>query len=332
MSTYPLSTTHPSSPHYNALPIIPNVPLANKTWFRTGGLARFYAEPTTSAEFKQALEFAHYQELDIFILGEGANTLIADTGFDGLVIHPKLQTISHHTHDNDQVLVHAQAGVLFSTLIQYCLDHHSIGLEEFSGIPGSIGGSVFINIHYFEFLLSQFLVSAHIIHRHTGIISVVDVQWFNFGYNYSRLHQGDYYLLQATFKLKKGDTRSTAYAQGRHDEIIRHRSRRYPTAYTCGSFFRNFYDHEVTLEINNKKMVYIAYYLDKLGAKGYLSVGDAIVSHQHANMIVNRGKATSDDIIMLARLLQELVYTNYGSLPQPECRLVGFQSYPLIPV
>ena len=92
---------------------------------------------------------------------------------------------------------------------------------------------------------------------------------------------------------------------------------------TCGSFFRNFSPDEVVH--TEKKLIYVAYYLDKVGIKGELSVGDAIVSHQHANMIVNRGKATSTDIITLAQLMQKMVFDRFGIKPQPECQLVGFK-------
>jgi UDP-N-acetylmuramate dehydrogenase len=77
-------------------------------------------------------------------------------------------------------------------------------------------------------------------------------------------------------------------------------------------------------------MIFVAYYLDKLGIKGQLNMGGAIVSYQHANMIVNQGTATSSDIINLARTMQEMVHKGYGIIPQPECRLIGFKEYPLL--
>src|SRR5260221_9873456 len=214
-------------------------------------------------------------------------------------------------------------------LIDYCLDNNLIGLEEFSGIPGTVGGSVYINLHYFNFLLANFLVSAEVINKKTGELQTVDAQWFNFGYNDSQLHKKDYFLVNATFKLKQATAEQTAFAQGRKTEIIRHRAHRYPQVRTCGSFFRNFLPHEVTLEIDNKKIIFVAYYLDKIGVKGTLRHGNALVSHQHANMIINAGNATSNDIIALAQEMQSLVQEKFGILPQPECQLIGFKTYPL---
>jgi UDP-N-acetylmuramate dehydrogenase len=307
-----------------------NVPLRDKNWFKTGGNARYFCQPSTSEQFQEAVHFARDNQLPIFILGEGANILVSDDGFDGLVIQPQLKAITPKSYSASHTLVEAAAGVSFQTLIDWCLDNHITGLEEFSGIPGSVGGSVYINIHYFEFLLSHFLVSATLIHKSMGTIISVTADWFNFGYNKSTLQNQEYYLLTATFKLKNATNLEAAYAKGRRDEIIRHRKQRYPNSHTCGSFFRNFLDHEVTLMSAGKKLIYVAYYLDKIGVKGQLSVGDAIVSYQHANMLVNRGNATTQDIIQLARTMQNLVKEQFGIIPQTECILVGFKENPLL--
>lgn len=308
-----------------------HVSLNDKTWFQVGGPARWFCEPKTAAEFKQAVVWAHDNKIPLFVLGSGANILVSDAGFSGLVIRPQNHDIIVvQVPRSDQALVTAGAGVTIDDLISYCLANNLLGLEEFSGIPGTVGGSVFINIHYFSFLLSQFLVSAHVIDLATGNILEVDNNWFHFGYDYSTLHKHEQVLLDATFRVKKGTPLETAFAQGRQTEIIRHRRQRYPYQNTCGSFFRNFHEDKVTIVSNGKKMIFIAYYLDKLGIKGVLSVGDAIVSHQHANMIVNRGNATAQDIVDLARTMQKMVKDTYGIVPQAECQFVGFDKNPLL--
>lgn len=323
-------TPHITSLNLQSLFIQTNIPLADKNWFGTGGFAKFYCEPTTSQQFQEAIIYATTHNLDIFILGQGANILISDEGFDGLVIRPSLTNIDIISLNNTSALVKAGAGITMPNLIDFCLNNNLIGLEEFSGIPGTVGGSVYINLHYFEFLLAHFLVSAEIIHKKNGSLETVDAQWFNFGYNDSQLHKKDYFLASATFTLKTATNKETAFAQGRKTEIIRHRAHRYPQLRTCGSFFRNFFNHEVTLEIENKKIIFVAYYLDKIGVKGSLRSGGAIVSRQHANMIVNIDNATSADIITLALEMQKLVVNQFNILPQPECQLIGFKNYPLL--
>ena len=324
------TTPIPQPPQLNPLIITTNEPLANKNWFGTGGPARFYCEPTSACQFQEAILYANTNNLDIFILGQGANILISDEGFDGLVIRPMLTTIAILSQDESAVLVKADAGVTMPNLIDYCLNNNIVGLEEFSGIPGTVGGSVYINLHYFEYLLAHFLVTAEIIHKKNGALATVDAQWFEFGYNDSALHKKDYFLVNATFKLKQANNEETAFAQGRKTEIIRHRAHRYPQVRTCGSFFRNFFPHEVMLEVDNKKIIFVAYYLDKVGIKGALRSGNAIVSPQHANMIVNLGNATSTDIITLAREMQKLVQEKFDILPEAECQLIGFKENPLM--
>jgi UDP-N-acetylmuramate dehydrogenase len=307
-----------------------NIPLHDKNWFATGGPARYFAEPKTANEFAQALSFARENNLSIFVLGQGANILISDEGYNGLVIRPQLNDAAVVYTNNDEVHITVGAGMSMHDLIEWCLDHHLIGMEEFSGIPGTIGGSVYINLHYYEFLLSHFFIQGSVIEKATGKIITVSHDWFHFGYNQSTLHDETYYLVSATLKVKKVSDLQTAFARGRRVEIIRHREKRYPAKNTCGSFFRNFHDTEVTLMSGNKKLIWVAYYLDKIGVKGALKIGDAIVSHQHANMLVNLGKATSTDIILLAKEMQQLVKNQFGIVPQPECRLIGFEKYPLL--
>lgn len=299
-----------------------NISLADKNYFRTGGLARYFAQPATAEQFAQAINFAHKENLEIFVLGSGANVLISDDGFDGLVIMPQLHEIVIHPSDTTTVLVQVGAGVTIERLIEFCLQHQIIGLEEFSGIPSTIGGAVYINLHYYEFSFEQFLVSAQLICKTTGTIISVNKDWFDFGYDHSSLQKKEYFVLDVILKLTRTDAITTAFAQGRSVEIIRHRRKRYPYKNTCGSFFRNFHPHEVAC--TDKKLIYVAYYLDQLGFKGHATVGGAIVSHQHANMIVNYNQATSADIVNLARMMQDKVYQAYSIVPQVECQLVGF--------
>jgi len=324
------SVLHAQEPAFALKLIEPSVSLADKNWFKTGGFAEYFAEPRTAEEFQILLHTAKTQALAVTLIGEGANMLVSDEGIKGLVVRPHLKTITLTEFDNEHTLVTAGSGVSFGELIAWCLERGLSGLEEFSGIPGSVGGAVFINIHYFEFLLGHYIVGGQVIEKETGKLLTVDHHWFQFGYNTTRLHDGNHYLISATFKLKKVDEKTAAYAQGRSQEMIRHRAKRYPTSHTCGSFFRNFTEQEVAH--TSKQLRFVAYYLDKLGLKGELSVGGAQISHQHANMIVNRGTATTNDIISLARTMQKLVYEEFGIVPQPECRLMGFTQYPLLSI
>jgi len=309
-----------------------NVSLAGLNWFQTGGAARMFCEPKSIKDYIAAIQSTEDDHEQFFILGEGANILISDDGFNGLVLHPRntdIQIVSEES-SGSSVIVRAGAGVSVQDLIDFGLDRNLTGLEVFSGIPGTVGGAVYINLHYFEALLSEYLVRGRVLHRESHELSWVDNEWFQFGYDQSRLHQKDYLLVEAEFSMNRVSDLKSAYARGRRDEIIRHRNRRYPQSHTCGSFFRNFTPDEVTLEINGRPMIYVAYYLDKLGVKGELQSGGAQVSTKHANMLVTDDSATSRDVIDLARTMQRMVFEDFGVVPQPECQLIGFDEYPLL--
>lgn len=291
-------------------------------------MARFFCTPTTIQECYSVITYAQINNLSITILGSGANVLIADKGIDGLVLNPQFCDISIQEHTNHVALT-VGAGVSMDAIISFCLHHNLLGLEEFSGIPSSIGGAVYINLHYYQFLLEQFLTRATIMNLITGTTTIINNSWFNFGYNDSRLHNKEELLVNATFKLQRATSAQTAFAYGRRLEIIRHRAKRYPTMRTCGSFFRNLRPHETNHFINNKKIIYAAYYLDAVGVRrDQLSVGGAQVSSRHSNMIITRQGATSDNIIKLAQLMKQRVYEQFGVILQPECQLLGFLQNP----
>jgi len=303
----------------------PFVPLKDKTWFRTGGPARWFCEPTTDAEFSRAAAFAHDKGIPLVALGEGANVLVSDDGIAALVVRPRNTGIRIVPGGGrGRALVCAGAGASVADLIEFCLDRRLIGLEEFSGIPGSVGGAVFINIHYFDHLLAECVAHGRVMDVRTGSIACVAPSWFRFGYDQSRLREGTHLLVDATFSLRRGTAIEAAYAKGRRDEMIRQRHRRYPTERTCGSFFRNFLTSELRRARKPTTIASVAFYLDLLGIKGVLRVGGARVSPKHANMIENCGTATARDIARLARTMQTLVRRRFGLVPQPECQLLGF--------
>lgn len=306
-----------------------NVSLREKNWFKTGGIAKFYAEPRSEDEFRQALRYAQSEGLSVFTFGDGANLLVSDEGFDGLAIRPQIDSIEFSEQTDGSWVVNVGAGVLTDSLIQTCLNKGFFGLEDFSGIPGTIGGAVFINLHYFGSMISQSFIAGNVINRHTGTITRKTVDEFKFAYNESILLTGEEYLVSATFAIHKASAFEIHYHQGRRDEIIRHRRSRYPRDHTCGSFFRNFHTDELARGNGKATHPYIAFYLDKLGVKGTLRRGGAIVSRHHANMLVtDRDDATSTDIVELAREMQRLVFKEIGLLPKLECQLLGFAQHP----
>ena len=198
-----------------------NEPLRAHTWFETGGPATAWLEPATDEELADALYNACQERQAVCVLGDGANVLVSDDGFDGCVIHPANTCIGvTGTRGDSRVLVTAGAGALIDDLIEWSLQQGLTGLEQFSGIPGTVGGAVYINVHYFEALLADVMHSARITSADGNESNEVMADWFEFGYDTSRLHEGTHYVAAATFALEQADERTAAFARGRRHEIV----------------------------------------------------------------------------------------------------------------
>lgn len=308
-----------------------DVSLKKYNWFETGGSAKYLAQPQTIAAFLEVIRFAQSHALQVKILGKGANSLISDEGFNGvIIIMPKEKPYYEYICQSYGLLT-LSAGDSIENAIHFIFEEASLfGLEEFSGIPSSIGGALFINLHYFEFLISQFLEKATVYSIKEQKVEEVSPQWFCFGYDNSKLKEDkNYILLNATFKLFRGTPLQIAYAKGRSKEIIRHRESRYPYQRTCGCFFKNFSAEQVSANHEGKKIIAAGYYLEQVGVKGNLKIGNSYVSSKHANMITHNGKGESQEIITIARIMQEKVFQQFSLVLEPECELIGFTQYPL---
>ena len=294
-----------------------NVTLKPYTSFKIGGPARFFCEPSNSDEIIKAFSFAKENKIPVFVMGLGANILVSDNGFQGLVIRQKNETISVKGD-----LIVAQAGAKVENLINKSLADNLIGVEDFSGIPSSVGGALYINLHYFDAFIANFVRSALVLNKETLKVQEVDSSWFNFNYDSSRLKtEKDHVLLEAHFKLKKVDDNKKHEAIGKSNEIIRTRKYKYPSEPSVGSIFQN-------LDIEEQKQHglptrSVAYLIDVCGLKG-TRVGDALLSHRHANMIVNVGDARAEHVLELAQVIKDKVKERFGVDIRFEVQLVGF--------
>jgi UDP-N-acetylmuramate dehydrogenase len=294
-----------------------NVPLKPYVTFKIGGQARFFCEPSNYDEVIEAISFAKENKLPAFVLGLGANILVSDNGFNGLIIRQKNETI--FVKDN---IVTAQAGVAIENLINTALAENLIGVEDFSGIPSSVGGALYINLHYFDAFIANFVKSAKVLDRETLKVQEVDSSWFNFNYDSSRLKTDkDHVLLEAHFDLKKVDDYTKHEAIGKSKEIIRTRKYKYPSEPSVGSIFQNLNTEEQKQYGLPTRS--IAYLIDVCGLKG-TKVGDALLSHRHANMIINVGDAKAEHVIELAQIIKDKVKERFGVDLRFEVQLVGF--------
>ncbi len=188
--------------------ILENHRLANYTTLGIGGEARYFAAPNSCEELSEAIQYAHDNELRIFVLGGGSNTLIADDGFDGLVIHPSMKGIRWEEADSESgIIVHAEAGASFDDLVSEAVKRNLGGIESLSGIPGTAGGAAVQNIGAYGQELADTFVEAEAIDLETGEKIVLKKSDMAFGYRTTALKNADNtrIIVRISLRLKPFD-------------------------------------------------------------------------------------------------------------------------------
>ncbi|MCY4646942.1 MAG: UDP-N-acetylmuramate dehydrogenase [Gammaproteobacteria bacterium] len=289
-----------------------DVPLGPMTTFKIGGPAELFVRARTADELAAAIMAARELGIPHFLLGRGANILVGDGGFRGLVIRSEVGGIDFL----DDVRVRAGAGVdSFPDLIQATVHRGLGGLHHFVGIPSTIGGAMWQNLHFLAperdrtVFLEEVVDSAEIL-TEEGERRCVDLDYFRFGYDYSILHERDDIVLTATFRLEPTPARELRRVIR---ENLRWRDDRHPDLwlYPCaGSIFQKI------------EGIGAGRLIDECGLKGH-SQGSAQIFHRHANIIVNLGGATSAEVRALIDLSQETVARETGYELTPEIVFVG---------
>jgi UDP-N-acetylmuramate dehydrogenase len=291
-----------------------DVPLAPYTTFRIGGTADLLYRARTPDELADAVTAARDLGVPWFLLGLGANILVADAGFRGLVIRCEVDAIDFP----DERRVRAGAGVqTFMTLINATVSRGLGGLHHYVGIPSTVGGAVWQNLHFLSppperertCFIEEVVESAEVLTQE-GERRTVDRDYFQFGYDYSILHDRDDIVLDVTFRLDEQPEEDLRYVMR---ENLKWRDDRHPDLWlypSAGSIFKKIED------------VGAGRLIDKCGLKGHI-IGNAQFFHRHANIIVNLGGATAADVRGLISLAQETVQRELGYELTTEIGMVG---------
>lgn len=280
-----------------------NVTLAPYTTMRTGGPAALFAEPRNAQQLAHVHQWAQEKGLSLLILGNGSNLLIADSGFDGLVIHlgRALSEVSVFANT-----LTAQAGASLAAAARAAAQASLTGLEFAAGIPGSIGGAVCMNAGAYGGEIAQVIVSARVLTPEG--VRTVSKEELSLGYRSSAVMQNGWVVLEATFELVPG---SPDEIKATMADLAARRREKQPLQYpSCGSFFKRPVGY------------YAGALIEQAGLKGY-RVGDAQVSEMHAGFVINRGHATSSEIYRLMQEVQRRVQAQFGVTLEPEVRLIG---------
>ena len=291
------------------------VPLAPFTTFRIGGPADLYYAATDAEDLARAVCAARTGSVPWFLLGTGANILIGDRGFRGLVIHNLAQGIELAV---DRRRLRAESGaVMWPDVIRRAVGAGLSGLEHYPGIPSSVGGALWQNLHFLSpppergrtVYIEEVLHSAEILTEEGGRRRV-GVDYFQFGYDDSILHHRRDVVLTATFQLQRGDRRRMEETL---EANLAWRTERHPpldTEPSAGSIFQKI------------EGIGAGRLIEQCGLKG-CSVGGAMVTHRHANIVINRGHATADDVRRLIDHVRAVVARETGYELRVEISFVG---------
>lgn len=292
-----------------------NVTLAPYTTFKIGGPADFYYEANTTDELARAIRTARKLDIPHFLLGVGANILMGDEGFRGLVIRNTAERMKIRPEHHQ--LWAASGAIMYPDVIDAAVEAGLSGLEHYVGIPSTVGGALWQNLHFLspppERERTMFI--EEVVHEADLLTEenerrTVGVDYFAFGYDDSILHHRDDVVLSATFQLEPGDR---ARMRDIMDANLQWRAERHPpldTEPSAGSIFKKI------------EGIGAGRLIDECGLKG-TRIGGVEVTHRHANIFVNRGGGTAADVQALIRHVQEVVRHETGYELEPEIDFVG---------
>ena len=290
-----------------------DVELKPLTTMRTGGPAAYFAEPSSEEEITALLDYADKKDLEVFILGNGSNVIADDSGFDGLIIklgnNMSEITVEEDPSDPDNMFITSGAGALLSKLGNTAASEGLEGAEFACGIPGSVGGAVFMNAGAYGADISD--IAYEVRYIEDGIVHTRKVSKDDFGYRTSFFAYNNRVVTSLRVRLRKGDREKiNEYVKELRDK----RNNSQPlTVPSCGSTFKR------------PEGYFAGKLIQDSGLKGFsLDDSGAEVSPKHAGFVVNNGgRAGSSDIRRLIRYIQDKVFADSGVRLECEVRFLG---------
>lgn len=279
-----------------------NEPMSKHTSLRIGGAAEAMAFPADAEQIKALISYCSDKKISYRILGAGTNVLAPDDGLHGLVICLKDSLDGMKVNGN---IVLAMAGVTMTRLAMFAAKNGLSGLEFAHGIPGTVGGGVYMNAGAYGGEISQICTNVTVLNQ-SGTIEKFTNAEMDFSYRHSILETNGAIVLSAEFTLTEGEPE---HIQETMRCLQKKRSASQPLEYpSAGSAF--------------KRPVggYAAALIDSAGLKGY-RVGGAEISEKHAGFAVNAGKATASDMKKLLSDVSDIVYEKSGIRLEPEIRI-----------
>ena len=278
-------------------------PLSHYTFTKTGGPADLLAFPKDVAEVQALVEMARERDMPLTVIGNASNLIVRDGGIRGLVlILTAMKKITVNGND-----VTAQAGARLIDTTEAAYRAGLTGLEFAAGIPGSVGGALFMNAGAYNGEVCSVISQAHVLTR-AGELKTYNHRELNFRYRHSVVQDTGDIVLSVTFSMKFGDKRTI---RAKMDELNARRAAKQPLEYpSCGSVFKRPPDH------------FVGPMIQKAGLQGHI-IGGAQVSKKHAGFIINLGNATATDYLDMIHLIQKTVKAKFDVDLEPEVRIIG---------
>lgn len=270
--------------------ILKDEPMSKHTSFKIGGNADYFLIINSIEELKNVLNLAQKNNLKTTIIGNGTNLLVKDTGIRGVVIKLNLKDFKIRRNSNE-ILITAESGLSLASLSSIALKEEIEGLEFLSGIPGTIGGALRMNAGAYGKEMKDIVIKTRYI-TYDGKIKSLNLEQHQFEYRNSIFSQIEGVIIDTTIKAKIGKKEEIAE---KIKEYAESRKKSQPLEYpNAGSTFKR------VPEVPTAKLI------DECGLKGF-SIGDAEVSTKHAGFLINKGKATANDMLKLVNYVKKVV-------------------------
>jgi len=288
-----------------------NCNLSSYTTIKVGGVAEYFAEPKNLEEFLYLMKWANLNKLRCQIIGAGSNLLINTIFIKGLIIcTKKMKSLKIEPYSG---IVEAEAGVMLPTLSNSLAKNGLQGGEWAVGIPGTLGGAIYMNAGTGNLSLAKNLISVKVIDNKTHERLEIEKKDINFEYRFSSFQKNDLKIISAKLHFEPSGNLEKLIQTTKNNLKLKTETQPYHQP-SFGSVFKN--------PENN----YAAKLIEDMGLKGF-KIGGAEVSSMHSNFIINSSSASSKDIYELITVIQQKVLQNKGIYLQPEVRMIGFD-YP----
>lgn len=282
-----------------------NEPMSKHTTFKVGGLADLFVIPQGIKEAAEIVRLLLTNKEDFYVMGNGSNLLVSDKGYRGCVVCIS-KGMDYVRVDGNTIT--AGAGAILSKVAVAACDNNLDGMAFAAGIPGSVGGAVYMNAGAYGGEMKNIIKSVTVFDMNQQKIVNLSNDDMEFGYRYSIAKSRPMVILEATYDLKPGDSEAIRMEM---NELATKRRDKQPLEYpSAGSTFKR------------PEGYFAGKLIEDAGLKGY-TVGGAQVSQKHSGFVINIGGATATDIITLIKNVRGIVEDKFGVTLEPEVCMLG---------